>query len=180
MAANLNFTMRRNNGTDYDVLYPKTTWDQVLNKPVSFTPGSHQHVKADISNWSVYRSIKNFTSVGMNGTTEVSCPLTEDPRGKKIGIVWGYVYMGTRHRQIAWLEMQNTTMADTVILAGGTTIASTYIQHLAFQVYLKASDNTIYINNAYTQLQYQATASADTISAIASGYAGIYDIITLD
>jgi len=127
-----------------------------------------------------YRSIKNFTSVSFNGTTEISCALTENPRGKKIGIVFGYVYMGTRHRQIVWLELVDTTSTDTVVLSGGISLSSAVVQHIAFNAYLKSGNNTLFIRNTYTQLQYQATASADTISAIASTYAYVYDVITLD
>jgi hypothetical protein len=181
MAANLNFTMRRNNGTDYDVLYPKTTWDQVLNKPSSYTPAWHEHTKQDITDWSVYRSIKNFTSVSFNGTTEISCPVTEDPRGKHIGIVFAYVYMGSRHSQIVWLRMENTTIDTTVVLAGGiASVSTTSISHMAFNVYLKSSNNTIFIKNAHTQIQNSSTSSADTITSIPSTYGYVYDIITLN
>jgi hypothetical protein len=127
-----------------------------------------------------YRSIKNFTSVSFNGTTEISCALTEDPRGKKIGIVFGYVYMGSRQRQIVWLEVVDTTTQDTVFLTGGISLSSTVVQHVAFNAYFKSSNNTLFIKNTYTQLQYQATASADTIAAIASTYAYVYDVITID
>jgi hypothetical protein len=127
-----------------------------------------------------YRSIKNFTSVALNGTTEVSCALTEDPRGKKIGIVWAYIYMGTQHRHINWFEMQNTTMATTAVLAGGHSVSSTNTSYYYFQFYLKSSDNTLYCKNAYQQMQHQATSSADTVSSLGTGYVYIYDVITLD
>jgi hypothetical protein len=52
MAQNLDFTLKRHNGTDQDTLYPTTTWTQVLNKPSTYTPTAHTHTLADISDLS--------------------------------------------------------------------------------------------------------------------------------
>lgn len=41
--ADLDVTIRRKVGAGYDVLHPTTTWDQVNNKPTTFTPTSHTH-----------------------------------------------------------------------------------------------------------------------------------------
>lgn len=43
MATNNKFTLKRHNGTDFDTLYPLTTWVQVLDKPTTFTPTTHTH-----------------------------------------------------------------------------------------------------------------------------------------
>jgi hypothetical protein len=43
MAANIDVTLKRFNGTDNDTLHPTTTWTQVENKPSTFTPTSHTH-----------------------------------------------------------------------------------------------------------------------------------------
>lgn len=40
MATNYKYTLKRNNGTDNDTLYPLTIWDQVLNKPSNIVFGS--------------------------------------------------------------------------------------------------------------------------------------------
>jgi hypothetical protein len=40
MATNYKYTLKRNNGTDNDTLYPLTIWDQVLNKPSNIVAGS--------------------------------------------------------------------------------------------------------------------------------------------
>ena len=43
MALELDFTLKRNNGTDIDLLYPTTRWAQINEKPVTFTPTAHTH-----------------------------------------------------------------------------------------------------------------------------------------
>lgn len=49
MAANFSMTLKRHNGVDIDVLYPLTTWSQILNKPSTFTPTAHTHTISDVT-----------------------------------------------------------------------------------------------------------------------------------
>ena len=49
MAQNLDVTLKRGNGTDFDTIYPTTTWGQILSKPLTFTPTAHDHTLADIT-----------------------------------------------------------------------------------------------------------------------------------
>lgn len=49
MAQELEFTLKRNNGTDVDILYPATTWAQVKDKPSTYTPTAHTHSVANIT-----------------------------------------------------------------------------------------------------------------------------------
>lgn len=126
------------------------------------------------------RSIKNFTSVNLNGTTEVSCAVTENPRNQIIGLHIEYQYMGQLHGQIAWLYFNNVTTQTTIVTIGGSlTLGTTASHQIHFNVYLKASDNTIYIKNAYFQTQNSSTSSADTMTAVTNGYVSIKDIIVL-
>lgn len=48
MASNLECTLKRHNGADFDNLYPSTSWAQIADKPSTFTPTSHAH--GNISN----------------------------------------------------------------------------------------------------------------------------------
>lgn len=41
--ANYVFDLQRGNSVDFDTLYPKTIWEQVLGKPSTYTPTSHVH-----------------------------------------------------------------------------------------------------------------------------------------
>ncbi len=43
MATNIEITLKRHNGTDYDPLFPTTSWAQVYDHPSTFTPTSHTH-----------------------------------------------------------------------------------------------------------------------------------------
>lgn len=45
----INFTLKRQNGSSQDVLYPKTTWAQVVNKPATYTPTAHNHDASNIT-----------------------------------------------------------------------------------------------------------------------------------
>lgn len=48
--ADNNITIKRVTGSGTsDNLYPRTVWDQVLNKPTTFTPTSHTHTLANIT-----------------------------------------------------------------------------------------------------------------------------------
>jgi hypothetical protein len=47
--ADLDITLKRKTGASYDNLHPTTTWTQVESKPTTFTPTSHTHVSADIT-----------------------------------------------------------------------------------------------------------------------------------
>lgn len=48
--ADNNITLKRITGSGTsDNLYPRTIWDQVLNKPTTFTPTSHTHATSDIT-----------------------------------------------------------------------------------------------------------------------------------
>lgn len=61
MASNLDFTLRRNNGTDTDVLYPTTRWSQVEEKPSTYTPTAHTH--GNITNAGAIGSTANLVAV---------------------------------------------------------------------------------------------------------------------
>ena len=50
MASDLEITLKRYNGTDYDTLKPTTTWAQIEGKPTTFTPTSHTHTISDVTN----------------------------------------------------------------------------------------------------------------------------------
>ena len=43
MANERDFTLKRKNGTIIDTLYPTTRWEQVEEKPITFTPTAHSH-----------------------------------------------------------------------------------------------------------------------------------------
>jgi hypothetical protein len=43
MASDLGCTLKRNNGTDLDVLYPTTKWEKIIDHPTTFTPTAHAH-----------------------------------------------------------------------------------------------------------------------------------------
>jgi len=50
---------KRNSGTagtddDYDTLYPQTLWNNITDKPSTFTPSSHSHAHTDVSDWGTY------------------------------------------------------------------------------------------------------------------------------
>lgn len=45
----INFTLKRQNGSSQDVLYPKTTWAQVVDKPTTYTPTAHNHAASNIT-----------------------------------------------------------------------------------------------------------------------------------
>jgi hypothetical protein len=63
--ANKTFTLKRIEGANTDTLYPLTTWGQVLNKPSTFTPTAHTHVKADITDFShTHGNIQNNGTMG--------------------------------------------------------------------------------------------------------------------
>ena len=47
--ANYVFDLQRGNSGDFDTLYPKTIWEQVLGKPSTFTPTSHNHNATDVN-----------------------------------------------------------------------------------------------------------------------------------
>jgi hypothetical protein len=126
------------------------------------------------------RSISNFTTVTLNGTTEISLPLLENPRGSLVGIYINYVYMGSCHTHVAWLHMNNTTIQGTIVTVGGQGTLNTTASHqIHFNVYLKSSDNTIYIKNAYFQTQNSSTSSADTLSAISTNWVNITNVVVL-
>lgn len=50
MATNPNVTLKRHNGTDIDIIYPKTKWAQVLDIPSTFPPTAHGHDYTSITN----------------------------------------------------------------------------------------------------------------------------------
>lgn len=56
-----------------DNLYPRTTWDQVLNKPSTFTPTSHTHTNADLTGL-----LRDYTTaaVDLQSTTYVDTNLS--------------------------------------------------------------------------------------------------------
>jgi hypothetical protein len=60
MASNINITLKRNNGTDYDVLYPKTIPEQVVGL---LTGGK---ISVGLLPNSVFDSLRFFASVGVN------------------------------------------------------------------------------------------------------------------
>lgn len=81
MASNLDATLKRGNGTDYDNVYLTTTWLQVENKPSTFTPTAHTHVLADITDAGA-AAAKGVTD---NSTaTAISAGLTTVPTVRSI------------------------------------------------------------------------------------------------
>lgn len=58
-----------------DNLYPRTTWDQVLNKPTTFTPTSHTHGNLDnsgaLTNFQVSPSSGDFFVLGDTSTAAI-------------------------------------------------------------------------------------------------------------
>jgi len=127
-----------------------------------------------------YRSISNFTTVNFNGTTEITCALTENPRGKLIGIVTEYSYMTTTHRFVVWTQMSDISSTTTTASTGWefNLSGTTYTIACYYNYYLKTSNNSLFINNTRTQQQYASTATSDSISV--ASYGRVVDVITLD
>jgi hypothetical protein len=46
--ADKNIVIQRNNAGTIDNIYPQTQWGNVLNKPTTFTPTSHNHTLSDL------------------------------------------------------------------------------------------------------------------------------------
>jgi hypothetical protein len=124
-----------------------------------------------------YRSISNFTTVAVNGTTAVTLALDESPAGKVIGLVFKYNYMGSYHEAIIWLRPVTSASAITLHYSQmastpNTTSSITFIFNFTF------STTTITIDEAYTQTQNSSTSSADSINT--TTYFTFTDVITLD
>jgi len=76
--------LKRNTGSSWASLYPKTKWSQIFDKPIEFTPETHDHTKSDITNfptempasdvyaWAKASSKPSYTFSEITGTTDPS------------------------------------------------------------------------------------------------------------
>lgn len=66
--ANYVFDLQRGNSVGFDTLYPKTIWEQVLGKPSTFTPTSHNHTLDEIADTATYVKVTPAEKMAWNSS----------------------------------------------------------------------------------------------------------------